>query len=446
MRYLAILSVLFLLPLFVGCPVPNPTPTPTPQIEDADDADTEDDTIVDPAITAKAKEIIEKYSGTFTLDKYGDIVAFGFANQDISKEDQELLARLSEVTSFSLVGSSATDEFAKSLENLRKVKQVSMENGNITNAALESFVNYPELKTLSIRRCLKVDSLDAVPKMPKLERLDILYNGFSNGALIRALPNAPKLKHLDLRGIDAVDNTTLRYVSKIEPLESIRLRMAKDTGVGHLKNCPNLKLIELQDASVSPDVYEVFREMPNLKSLRIFRAEDFGAEGIEQLEGLQLETLELRALNCSPEALEKLQGMTTLKSLELSELTDVGTEDVLALLKTLPDLERIYIFDIPVDDTVAEYLATQQKIRNVGMPITGITDKGLAALTTLPNLTHLDIFGNKVNLTIEGAYAIANCKNLKSLVLPETLKDDELFDAIKKNSPNVDIRIRSYSQ
>jgi len=66
----------------------------------------------------------------------------------------------------------------------------------------------------------------------------------------------------------------------------------------------------------------------------------------------------------------------------------------------------------------------------------------------LKNLTSLEIFGNKEHITLLGArMSLPKFKNLRRLILPETLfSDDVLKSEILKSSPRCVIDVRTYSQ
>jgi len=387
------------------------------------------------------------YGGRYALNPSGDIINFTLSGQEIAREDQELFAQLSEVTMYSLIGTSATDEFVQTLESLQKVREIFIQDGLITSAALESFARHPELRILTTRRCLHVESLEPLTGAPNLERLTLLYNSYSSGMLMNALPNIPNLRHLDLRGIpmSSVTPIVLGRIAQIEGLQTLRVRQISERGVARFRDHPNLRTLELQDVDdLSPDMAEVFHSMPNLRGLTIFRSAGFGAAGTERLAGLQLESLELRDISSSPAALQALHGMTTLRTLGLSELSGVSSDDVLALLHTLPNLNRVIFFSMPVDDTIAEHLAMRPMIRNVNMSLTQLSDRGLAALATL-DLTHLSIFGNVNNLiTVEGARVLANCTNLQVLVLPVSLNNAALIAEIRASAPRVNVEINAF--
>ena len=432
---------LFSLLIFSGCPqspappvAPEP-PSQTPQQETPDEK--------------AARERVEQLGGTCRKNADGKIIGLVIENNDLSAEDMRFIAKLTDLESIRITGPSVDDEYVEPISALIKLKSVDIENSNITNKSLEMLKALPEVETLNLRRNLKFtdQAVALFAEFPKLQTLRILYNGFSPTSLF-GLGKLKSVRVLDLRGLQVGDDTLL-FVSRLENLEEIRIRSetVTNSGIEQLQKCKKLKIIELQDASISFGCAENFKEMENLRFLRLFRCPQFGAEAISELGVLtNLETLELRDMSCSNEALQSLKPLTQLTTVEFSELKGVDSATVIEVLRSYPKLESIRMFAMPIDDSVAEFLATVPGLKSVALPATGITDKGLDALTALQNLATLDIHGNKELITPQGAKVLSKFKNLRRLILPETLDNPALKSEILKSSPRCNITIRTYSQ
>ena len=368
---------------------------------------------------------------------------------NLTLADMRAIGKISSLEWIRIVGPSITDEYVETLNDLMNLKRVDIENSNITDKSLEMLKTRTEIHTLELRRNLGLtdQSIKLFAEFPKLETLKILYNGFSPVSLF-GLGKLKSVRVLDLRALQ-VGNDTLLFIASLEKLEEIRIRSGSVTNVGieQLAKCPNLKIIELQDTSVGAGSGEIFKNMKSLRSLRIFRGSEFKADAVAELGVLtDLETLELRGIGCSNEALRALKPLSQLKIVEFSELPGVDSATIIDVLKSYPKLESINIFAIPIDDTVASFLATIPALRSVSLPATAITDSGLDALTALTDLTLLDIFGNKERITVQGAGVLSKFKNLRRLIIPETLDDPALKSEILKSSPRCVITVKTYSQ
>lgn len=446
-KFLPVFCFVFMSLVFLtGCPRPQ---DPHPALRDPGPASTEAAPAAETPEEKAVRERVEQLGGTCRKNREGRIIGLVIENNELSLDDMKLIAKASELESIRMTGPSVNDEYVDALLESTKLKSVDIENSNITDASLEKLKALPDIETLALRRNLGFtdNAIKLFAEFPKLKTLKILYNDFSSASLF-GLGKLSTVRVLDLRGLQVGDDT-LMFVSKLENLEELRIRSSSVTSLGMsmLKKCKKLRILELQDSQISPDSVESFKEMDALRYLRIFRADEFGADGVSELAALtELETLELRAMSCSNEALLKLKTLTNLKTVEFSELNGIDSATVIDVLKSFPKLESIRIFAVPVDDSVASYLATVSNLKSVALPATSITDKGLDALTALQNLTTLDIHGNKERITLEGGRALAKFKNIRRLILPETLDNKELKSEILKNSPRCVITIKTYSQ
>jgi Leucine-rich repeat (LRR) protein len=392
------------------------------------------------------RERTAQLGGSIQKNTDGRITRVIIENDNLKLEDAQAIGKLTSLEWIRLAAPSVDDDYVEALSGLVNLKIVDIENSNITDKSLEMLKALPEIHTLGLRRNEKLsdNAIKLFVDFPKLHTLRILYNGFSSASLFD-LGNLKAIKILDLRALP-VDDTALMFIGDLETLEEIHIRSGSvtNTGLKELARCPKLKILELQDTSVSAGSAEIFKEMKSLRSLRIFRAEKFGAEATAELGILtDLETLELRGVGGSNEALLALKPLVQLKTVEFSELPNVDSATVIDVLKCYPKLDRINIFGIPVDDTVASFLATVPTLRSVSLPATAITDKRLDALTALTELTLLDIHGNKERITLEGARVISKFSNLRRLIIPETLK--ELETEIPKVLPRCTVSIKTYS-
>ena len=445
----------FTLSLFLlsGCPKQSPVQNEPP----ASPADTSASLPAKPAAPKETseektvRERTEQLGGTIRKNQAGRIIGIVIENNELTVEDMQAIAKLSDLETIRITGPSISDEYVEAMSSLIKLKSVDIFNSNITNQSLEILKTLPEIETLSLQRNVRFtdEAVALFTEFPKLQTLNILYNDFSPTSLM-GLGKLSSIRVLDLRALPIGDDTLI-FISKLENLEEIHIRstLVTNAGMEFLKRCKNLKTIELQDTSISTGCAEHFKEMESLRSLRIFRAPEFDAEAVSELGVLtNLETLELRELSCSNEALKALKPLTQLKTVEFSELKGVDAETIMDVLKAYPKLESIRMFAmLVVDDSVAAFLATIPTLKTIGLPVTSVGDNGLEALTALKNLSSLEIFGNKENITLEGATrALTKFKNLRRLIIPETLEDNELNSKILKSSPRCNISVRTYSQ
>lgn len=441
-NYLFSLLIAFSLLLFTGCP-PQSTVAPP------DAAPKDPETIV--------RELVEGLGGTVSKSKDNRLIGIKFdinsKSTQLTVDDMKSIAKLTDLESLELYGDQINDSFIAELTPLKKLKNVQIENTSITNKSLEILKEFPEIRILRLQRNMDIDNdaFDILKDFPKLTDLRMLHSNISSSGIFD-LELLKNLKSLDARALP-VDNIVLSLLEGLTELEIIKLsgNAIGDEGIASLaENNKKLRMIELQDTVISSESATHFSEMKNLKGLKIFRADNFGAEGVAGLGAITgLETLELRNMTASNDAILELKNLKNLTLLQLSELR--GIDDSIAiieLMKALPKLNRVDFFAMPVDDSLAEQLSKMDGLKNISLRATSVSDKGLEALAKLPNLTHLHIGANKQRITVDGAIsALTKYKSLKELTVPETLGGDKKFmDAMKKALPNCVIKIDTYSQ
>jgi len=440
--------------LFSGCPKQSPVqnePPASPSSVKSPVATPAKSTALRETSEEKVvRERTEQLGGTIRKNQAGQIIGVVIESNELTLADMQLIAQLSDLESIRLKSAFLDDDFVKVLSGLTQLKSVDFESSNITDRSLEILKEFPDIETLSLRQNVKLsdNAVALFAEFPNLKTLNILYNNHLSPASLLKLGKLSSLRVLDVRGCQVGDDT-LYFISKLEHLEEIRIRSNQVTneGIEDIVNCKKLKLLELQDTSIEAGCAVFFNEMENLRNLRIFRAPQFNAKAVSELGVLtNLETLELRGLNSSNESLQALKTLTKLKTVEFSELTDVDAATIVDVLKSYPALESVRMFAMPVDDSVAEYLATIPALKSVALPATAITDKGLDVLTALKNLQTLDIHGNKELITLQGAQALTKFRNLRRLILPETLDNKDLKSTILKSSPRCVTTVKTYSQ
>ena len=402
--------------------------------------------------TAEEKVVRERTAqlgGTIRKNPDGRIIGIVIENNDLSLSDIQVIGKLTDLESIRITGPSVDDTYVEAMSGLTKLKSVDIENGEITDRALEILKTLPDINALLLRRNLKLtdNAIKLFAEFPKLRTLKILYNGFTPTSLYD-LENLKTVRVLDLRGLQVGDDTLI-FLSELENLEELRIRSGSvsNAGIAELVKCQKLKTLELQDTSVGAGCGEFFKEMKGLRTLQIFRGGEFSAEAVAELGVLtNLEMLQLRAIGCNNEALLALKPLVNLRRVDFSELPGVDSATVIDVIKSYPKLADVRIFAIPVDDSVAAFLATIPALRSVALPATSITDTGLDALTALSNLTTLEIYANKERITLQGAGVLSKFKTLQRLVIPETLNDPALKSEILKSSPKCVITVNTYSQ
>ncbi len=158
-----------------------------------------------------------------------------------------------------------------------------------------------------------------------------------------------------------------------------------------------------------------------LKHLRVLRLRHTADEDLKYLAGLsELRELVLNNAQITDAGLSQLSRLKELRWLNLAgatKLTDAG----LIHLSGLTNLQRLYLFTVPVTGRGLVHLKGMVNLRELGLGGTRVTDAGLEHLTQLTTLTHIDI--NNTPTTGAGLTYLKGLTNLDWLSLSYSISD-----------------------
>ncbi len=404
-------------------------------------------------ISYVVKRIVE-LKGSIKKAKNGAITSvklMASADGSFTLDDMKKIGKLYDLTSISLEGAIFNDEYMTQLKDLKKLNSVIINNSDIQDATLEMLAKLPDLKTLDLRRNLKLtnDSLEIIPKMPKLENLYIYYNVFTTSGIKKLIKPvlAPALKVVDVRGCPDISNLGAKHLAKIPTLEEVYFRGIIDNdGVDRLSAAPKLRFIEFQDCNdINTQSVESFKKMPSLKGLRFFRCKGLDDSSIQGLASIPFTRLELRDLNLSDQAIFALKGNKTIRELELSELPGVTSAGLTEFLGTLSDMDAIHFFTIPLDDKGMAVIAEKMpNLKQLTVRAVALTGNGIDSILKLTKLQELDIRENE-GFTPDMILKLSQLKDLKRLYLNGTKialpENAAPLDQLKKALPKCAVSI-----
>ncbi len=399
------------------------------------------------------KKRLKDLKATMKVDQYGNITLLKIAGSgdneaSFNLTDMKNIGRLlvSSLDSIFMEGPVFTDDFIAEMKNLKKLTSITINNSEIRDSSLELFASLPELKTLDIRRNLKLnnDSLKILEKMPKLEELYALYNSFTNSGIAK-ISKVKTLKVVDVRGCSDVSDTGAKYLARLPLIEELYFRfMITNSGIEYLSAAPTLHFVEFQDCNdINDECVQFFKMFKALTGLRIFRCKGIGDLTIQGIAEMPLSRLELRDLNVSNDGILALKGKNNLKTLELSELTGVDSQGLVTLLETLTSLESLNFFAIPLDDKGMAVIADKMSnLKTLTIRSVRMTDAAIDSLLKLKNLETLDIREND-SFSPQALVRLAELKNLKKLNLGGTkicLRENEkIYAQLKAGLPKCNI-------
>jgi hypothetical protein len=252
----------------------------------------------------------------------------------------------------------------------------------ITDIGLKHLVQLPNLRWLRIRMDnIRGFGLAYLANMPRLERLCLWSDKEFTDGHVRYLEGLTNLKSLTLWGSNVrLTDSTLASVSKLSSLEEFHLIRVKteftDAGIGQLAKLTNLRILD-----TSPDDAGALAGMKRLESVS----------------GIALNSRNIKALASLP----------NLKSLRLSlkRPSSGSTGDPVAMLSELKSLEKLHVGNwgggakLFGDEEFAS-LEALVGLKDLSVPVDGLTDRGLASIGKLGQLESLNLMGMGENIRL----------------------------------------------
>lgn len=152
--------------------------------------------------------------------------------------------------------------FIKEFQDLESLYVDGMKKG------LENGRYLPNLKTLTFRG-VKLDNLDFLTELKKLQELNLLFGSYKN---LDSLSKLKQLKSIEFSRVRQIPN--FDFLNSLENLEKIEFEgMSKMESIPDLSKLENLKRVHIHNNLRLNDIKSV-GEIPNLKLLQLSFAEN----------------------------------------------------------------------------------------------------------------------------------------------------------------------------
>jgi uncharacterized protein (TIGR03067 family) len=188
------------------------------------------------------------------------------------------------------------------------------------------------------------------------------------------------------------------------------------------ESCPNITAAAFKGLDRFPMLTSVSVTSPTL--------DDATTEEIAKLK--TLEAVFLHGEKLTDKSLAALAGARGLKDLKLEQAN--ATVAGIKMLNGLPNLEQLWLWDMPVVDAALGELHPP-KLRTLHLHRSSVTDEGLGKLPVMPSLWSIGLSGPKV--TDAGLKHLQKQPNLESISLTDTKVTKAGADEFKKLRPKM---------
>jgi internalin A len=293
------------------------------------------------------------------------------------------------------------------------IVDVSLARSWATDADIERIASIRTLKRLDLSLTYVSDrGAERLKALDQLEELNLFAAEFITDAAMAFLRGNRRLTTLNLRGTDITD-TSLAYVSELTGLKSLDISFTQisDVGLEHLSSLSELEELNLGGNKISGAGLHVLKLLPKLRKLSFYgiQRRNAGWCWAPVVTDFELETISLLA---GLEDLNVGYGV----ALGVSRPTDLGPAD--------GEAECRIAGGTRITDLGLASLTKLEKLRHLDLSGAAITPAGLKSLTGLRNLRRLSLWNVK-GMDDSAAPYLEALRNLTSLDLSNTAIGDD---------------------
>ncbi len=246
-----------------------------------------------------------------------------------------------------------------------------------------------------------------------------------------------------------------------------------DADLDALGRLPGLARLDLSLTRITDQGLLRLKNLARITELNLFYAELITDEGVAAIRGWKkLERLNLRGTKITDNTLAMLAGMPSLVSLDAgyAEITDAGLRHLatlsslrelaiggnklnevgLEVLHALPKLARLDLsgrqrtdsglWVVSVTDLGLDAVATLVELRELNVSGSQLSSRGLARLSKLARLEHLDLHGAR-RVGDDAVPALAALPRLRWIDLKDTAMTAKGIDALRAARPGLRIEV-----
>lgn len=294
-------------------------------------------------IVEAAKGKVEKTDDGQSL-KLVDLAVPGTGPHDHREGDPydaaffEHLGRITTLKSLNVIATKANDEWIKPLGKLTNLKTLRFtNNGKLTDAGMETFAGLTNLETFSfVGTAITGKAYAKCTNWNKVTRVSHRGSQIGDDGLKELCDHLPNLESISLAHAKFTDAGAV-HLAKLTKLKSLELgtHNATATTLKHLTKLP-LESIQLGEGFHSAEAFTIVKTIPTLRNFSVTDCSKLTDVELSLIAGMdQLESLSLDKLVISEERFPSLAAFAHLKSLTLALRPQGYPAETQAKIKTL---------------------------------------------------------------------------------------------------------------
>lgn len=377
--------------------------------------------VIAPIIERNSKEISLKNLLAIPKNIREQVKVLNFSRLNFSRSDEELndadlLAIVNAFPNLRELNLSYCDKLTDTgVEHLQKLKELRyLELFQCTKINGKSFKGLSEgclhLEGIGLNGCESLTDetfLELKPLLNKIKRLNL---GFTPNLTIKSMDAiAEYCKNIENFNLSYFpffdDKACSSFLSNFHKLKKLMLTNENITGEeafnGLIKAHPPLRELEIQDCPLTDEgIAKLSLALESTTQLTLTRCRKFTGLGFKNYLGNcnQLKELHLIAcLSLTDEGLEFLAP--AIKQLQILDLIriNIGNKGIAAIVANCQNLKKLCLMNCPITDVQLQtLLPVLNKIEDLNLGNTHITDESLTVLLSCKHLKRLNLRGSRI--------------------------------------------------
>ncbi|WP_197442802.1 leucine-rich repeat domain-containing protein [Lignipirellula cremea] len=255
----------------------------------------------------------------------------------------EQLGRITALESLNVISTKANDEWIQPLGKLTNLKTLRFtNNGKLTDAGMETFAGLTQLETFSfVGTHITGRAYAKCADWSKVTRVSHRGSRIDDEGLKELCEHLPNVESISLAHAHFTD-AGAPHLAKLTKLKGLEIGASEATSqsLAHIARLP-LEYLQLGEGFYSPESIPFIKDLGSLRRLTITNVQKFTDSDLQAIADMkQLEQLELGRIELSEARLAIFQNFTHLKSLRLIPVKVPFTAETQAQVKALlPQVE-----------------------------------------------------------------------------------------------------------
>ena len=325
------------------------------------------------------------------------------------------------IVGLDLYNLNVSDEFVRKLLMFHDLRYLRLSETEISDGVISNISQFPKLNTLLLNHCdIKGNDLDKLARSHELVSLVLVSTACSPETLAK-LKAIQSLKRLNLSRTRMNDDC-MKSLGKLVNLTHLNISKTRlsDSGMSYVQGLKGLRQLAISGNGITDAGLKNVGALPNLEQLECLGNGPYTKVGITALKSCTaLRVLDISRNELNDDALKALVAacprLTNLILSETKTATDKGFEN----LGRLSAIKYLVLSNTSAGDGTARALAKARTLTSLDLQHTAVTNKGVALLASLPQLSAV-VFSDNPKITDEAAKAISASSSVRSLSFDST--------------------------